>query len=252
MSVWVDREIFFQSRGRCDSNLRLISSTLWLPSNVIYIYSKWKCNWCILLAHSVYICANAWMSLSIFHECMAWIEKSITMVTNLHHGACPSDGFSWKFLAGFLSSNDGKLATCEGYTCLFVVFCVLESKYSLAYKWFVAQYFTGCRSVVSIAVRFSTFRAREISTSRQTSNQWYIGQQITVSRHLFLNSLTTEKQTTKFSSANFQKMLSPSYIILRTQRLEGKQCRSRWGGALWATSLRSTLFANSAIFVTGS
>ena len=30
-----------------------------------------------------------------------------------------------------------------------------------------------------------------------------------------LKSLITEKQTTKFSSANFQKMLSPSYIILR-------------------------------------
>ena len=29
-----------------------------------------------------------------------------------------------------------------------------------------------------------------------------------------LTSLTIEKQTTKFSSANFQKMLSPSYIIL--------------------------------------
>ena len=42
-----------------------------------------------------------------------------------------------------------------------------------------------------------------------------------------VNSLTTEKQTTKFSSANFQKMLSPSYSILRIQRLEGKQCRSR-------------------------
>ena len=67
-----------------------------------------------------------------------------------------------------------------------------------------------------------------------------------------INSLTTEKQTTKFSSPNFQKMLSPSYIILRIQRLEGKQCRSRWGGSLWATSSRSTLFANSAIFVTGS
>ena len=44
---------------------------------------------------------------------------------------------------------------------------------------------------------------------------------------LALNSLTTEKQTTKFSSANFQKMLSPSYIILRIQNLGGKQCRSR-------------------------
>ena len=38
-----------------------------------------------------------------------------------------------------------------------------------------------------------------------------------------LNSLTRKKQTTKFSSANFQKkIISPSYIILRIQRLEGK------------------------------
>ena len=36
----------------------------------------------------------------------------------------------------------------------------------------------------------------------------------------YVNSLTTKKQTTKFSSANFQKLLNPSYIILRTQRLE--------------------------------
>ena len=38
-----------------------------------------------------------------------------------------------------------------------------------------------------------------------------------------VSSLTTKEQTTKFSSANFQKMLSPSYII----RLKGKQCGSR-------------------------
>ena len=36
-----------------------------------------------------------------------------------------------------------------------------------------------------------------------------------------LKSLTTKEQTTKFSSANFQKMLGLSYIILRFQRLEG-------------------------------
>ena len=42
-----------------------------------------------------------------------------------------------------------------------------------------------------------------------------------------LNSITTIEQTTKFSSAIFQKMLSQSYIILRIQRLEGKQCGSR-------------------------
>ena len=60
---------------------------------------------------------------------------------------------------------------------------------------------------------------------------------------LMLNSLTTIRQTTNFSSANFQKMLNPSFIILRIQKLEGKQCKSR----SWATSSRSTLFANSAV-----
>ena len=63
------------------------------------------------------------------------------------------------------------------------------------------------------------------------------------------NSLTTKKQTTQLiTSANFKKMVSPSYIILRIQRLAGKQYRSWWGGSSWATSSRSTLFANSAIF----
>ena len=47
-------------------------------------------------------------------------------------------------------------------------------------------------------------------------------------------------------------MLSPSNIILRIQRLKGKQCRSRWGGSLWATSSRSTLFAKSGICVSGT
>ena len=37
-----------------------------------------------------------------------------------------------------------------------------------------------------------------------------------------LNSLITKKQTTKFLSANFQKMFSPCCIILRVQRLGGK------------------------------
>ena len=55
---------------------------------------------------------------------------------------------------------------------------------------------------------------------------------------------TTKKQTTKFLSAYFKKILSPSYIIFRIQRLEGKQCRSRWRGSLWATSSRSMLFVN--------
>ena len=43
---------------------------------------------------------------------------------------------------------------------------------------------------------------------------------------LIINFFTTKKQMTKFSSANFQKILRPSYIILRIQRLEGKQGRS--------------------------
>ena len=46
-------------------------------------------------------------------------------------------------------------------------------------------------------------------------------------RFCLFDSLTTKKQTTKFSSAHFQKLLSPGYITLRIQRLESKQCRSR-------------------------
>ena len=42
----------------------------------------------------------------------------------------------------------------------------------------------------------------------------------------FEMKVTTKQQTTKFPSANFQKILSPSYNILRIQRQEGKQCRS--------------------------
>ena len=63
------------------------------------------------------------------------------------------------------------------------------------------------------------------------------------------NSLSTKKADPKFS---FRKTLSRTYIILRIQRLEGKQYRSRWGCSLWATSLSSMLFANSAIFVSGT
>ena len=42
-----------------------------------------------------------------------------------------------------------------------------------------------------------------------------------------LNSFTTKQQTTKFSSANFQKMYSPRYIILRTERLEISELQIR-------------------------
>ena len=65
-------------------------------------------------------------------------------------------------------------------------------------------------------------------------------------------SYFTKKRMTKFSAANFHKMFCPSYIILRIQRQKGKQCRSRRGGSLWATSLRSMLFAKSAIFDSGT
>ena len=43
---------------------------------------------------------------------------------------------------------------------------------------------------------------------------------------LSLTLLTTKTQTTKFTSANFQKLLGPSYIILKIQLPEGIQCRS--------------------------
>ena len=79
---------------------------------------------------------------------------------------------------------------------------------------------------------------------------WYItkaSRGLIITRRSHFNSLTTEKHTTKFSSANFQKMFSPSYIALRILRLSGKQCGSRWSGSLWATSSRSMLFANSAM-----
>ena len=45
--------------------------------------------------------------------------------------------------------------------------------------------------------------------------------ELKVRYYLLNNSSTTKKQMAKFSSANFQKKLSPSYIILRIQRLEG-------------------------------
>ena len=56
---------------------------------------------------------------------------------------------------------------------------------------------------------------------------WLILMLTVITTFQWVNSLTTRKQTTKFSSANFQKILSPRYIILRIQILEGKQCISR-------------------------
>ena len=67
-------------------------------------------------------------------------------------------------------------------------------------------------------------------------------------RPFFFSFLPSKKQTTKFSSATLKKNFIQA-IIFRIQILEGKHCRSRWGGSWWATSWRSTLFANLAIFV---
>ena len=52
-------------------------------------------------------------------------------------------------------------------------------------------------------------------------NSWF---QMFVMEHLYVfNSLTTKKQTTKFSSANFPKMSTINFITLRIQRLESKR-----------------------------
>ena len=63
----------------------------------------------------------------------------------------------------------------------------------------------------------------------RSSSVWVCqGNFLTIFRVITILALEIpKKQTTKFSSAIFQKMLSPSYIILRIQRLEGKQCISR-------------------------
>ena len=52
----------------------------------------------------------------------------------------------------------------------------------------------------------------------------------------------------KFTSGKSKKKwFCPIYNIFRIQRLVGKQCRSRWGGSLWATSSGSSLFASFSL-----
>ena len=82
--------------------------------------------------------------------------------------------------------------------------------------------------------RWSSTLANEYPSSNETSkkNGTVRGDYIACDALLILkmkrfNSLAAKKQTTKFSSANFQKMWSPICIILRIERLEGKHCRSR-------------------------
>ena len=71
---------------------------------------------------------------------------------------------------------------------------------------------------LSHKTRLMTLLMRTLLNMPQTTSNLH-------SHIIIFNSLTTEKQTTKFLSANFQKILNPSYIILRIQRLESKQCR---------------------------
>ena len=58
-------------------------------------------------------------------------------------------------------------------------------------------------------------RAHDISTSRLTSNQCYIGQQITVSKNLFLKHNSTDK--TIFSGAITFRRLSREVTQYRNQ-----------------------------------
>ena len=61
-------------------------------------------------------------------------------------------------------------------------------------------------------------------------------------------TLTVPKEeATKSVTPKFQTFVQP--LILKIQRLEGKQCRSRWGGSLRATSFESIQFAKSNIFI---
>ena len=98
---------------------------------------------------------------------------------------------------------------------------------------------TGVNHTLSHPVAGVTFGAMLFGQFRMTGYGFTLG--MTLPRRKFNAShpvrkcpysLTTKTQTTKFLSANFQKMLSPSYIILKNHRLEGNQCGSRRGGSL--------------------
>ena len=81
-----------------------------------------------------------------------------------------------------------------------------------------AAFYTLNGKNVNVMLEFQTKQGRFV----RARDQYGI-----VSCFVLFNSLTTRKQMKKFLSANFQKMLSPSYIVLSIQSLEGKQCRSR-------------------------
>ena len=59
-----------------------------------------------------------------------------------------------------------------------------------------------------------------------------------------------QKADDKIFVCQFSKNIKSKLHLIENP--EGKQCKSRLGGSLWATSSRSTLFANSAIFDSGT
>ena len=67
-----------------------------------------------------------------------------------------------------------------------------------------------------------------------------------------MNSLATKISNKIFVCKFSKNVKSKLYHIENSKTIEDKQCRSGWGGSLWATSSRATLFANSAIFVSGT
>ena len=72
---------------------------------------------------------------------------------------------------------------------------------------------------------------------------------VTQSDQLSLTLWLPKKQTTKFSSGNLKKMLSSSYIILRIQKLEDKQCRSRMRWLIMSHLMKIYAVCKSSFFL---
>ena len=88
-------------------------------------------------------------------------------------------------LRDLFSCYGGQLEISEGYICFF--------RYFLCVRIEIVSYLTSdLLPNISLVVGQSSVNvslalcARDISTLRLTSNQWYIGQQITVTKILFL------------------------------------------------------------------
>ena len=85
---------------------------------------------------------------------------------------------------------------------------------------------------------------RKTTENKNNIRFWYSRTSFTAGSSL--NPTSPQETNDKIYVCKISKLiLSKLYIILKTQRLENKQCRSRWGGSLWATSSGSTLFENS-------